>query len=179
MGKFSFIPALPFLVVIACHRPEPPQTATVANAGTLDTTAFSVKNPVRMVRGQVLYVPIYSNIPYKPGDNSYNLSGFVAIHNTDFTHSINVNHVYFLDNDGKLVRDFLHNDTCVLAPLAATNFYVPEKDQSGVGANFIIEWTAEVPVNEPLIESIMVSLSTGHGVSFLSQGKVVRENSEK
>lgn len=176
MRKSAFILVQLILSAFACHRPEPSQTPGMTGTGTIDTTVFTVKNAAKKVRGQVLYVPIYSNIPYKPGDNSYNLSGFVAIHNTDFTRSIRVNHVYFLDNDGKLVRDFLQNDTCILAPLAATNFYIPEKDQSGVGANFIVEWTAEEPVSEPLIESIMVSLSTGHGVSFISVGKVVRED---
>jgi hypothetical protein len=176
MRKLPAIPVLLILVAVACNSPEPSRIPVLTNVGTIDTTTFTVKNPVKKVRGQVLYVPIYSNIPYKPGDNSYNLSGFVAIHNTDFTHPIRITHVYFMNNDGKLVKDFLQEDIRVLAPLAATNFYIPEKDQSGLGANFVIEWSADVPVNEPLIESIMVNLSSGHGVSFLSEGKVVRED---
>jgi hypothetical protein len=173
--KYLFHITLLFLISTgSCRKPVPPDAPEAGVASVFDTAALSVKNPVSLVRGQVLYVPLYSNIPYKPGDNSYNLSGFVAIHNTDFTHAIRVNHVYFFDNDGRLVRDFLKDSSFLLAPMAATNFYIPEKDQSGVGANFVVEWTADTSVSEPLVESIMVSLSTGHGVSFVSRGKVVR-----
>jgi len=44
-----------------------------------------------------------------------------------------------------------------------------------VGANFILEWMADSAVNEPLVETIMVSLTSGQGVSFLSEGKILNE----
>lgn len=59
--------------------------------------------------------------------------------------------------------------------LGAVNFFVPEKDQSGTGANFIIEWVSDSAVNEPLIESVMIGLTGAHGVSFRSTGKIVRK----
>jgi hypothetical protein len=137
--------------------------------------SLTIKDAVKLVKGQVLYLPIYSNIPYHEGDNSYNLSAFVAVHNTDLYHDIWLTHVYYFDNDGRMVKDFLQGTPRVLKPLGATNFYIPEKDKSGLGANFILEWISDTLVNEPLIESIMVSLTSGQGVSFLSQGKVIRE----
>ena len=36
----------------------------------------------RKLRGQVLYMPIYSNIPYQEKQD-FDLSAFLAIHNTD------------------------------------------------------------------------------------------------
>ena len=36
----------------------------------------------RKLRGQVLYMPIYSNIPYQE-TRDFDLSAFLAIHNTD------------------------------------------------------------------------------------------------
>jgi len=38
-----------------------------------------------------------------------------------------------------------------------------------------VEWVADQPVNEPLIESIMKDLAGNVGLSFLSQGRVIRE----
>jgi len=129
---------------------------------------------VKKVRGQVLYLPVYSNIPYlKPG-KQFDLSAFVAIHNTDFTHPIKITKVLYFDNDGKLVENYLSKDS-VVGPLGATNFFVPERDQSGTGANFILEWVSDTLINEPLIESVSVGLSNGQGVSFLSSGKILRE----
>lgn len=54
-------------------------------------------------------------------------------------------------------------------------FTVPQKDKSGAGANFLVEGVADQPVNEPLIESIMKDLAGNVGLSFLSQGRVIRE----
>jgi len=85
-----------------------------------------------------------------------------------------ITRILFFDNDGKLVRNYLSNDL-TLQPLGATNFQVPEKDQSGTGANFIVEWISDSLINEPLIESVMIGLTNGQGVSFLSPGKIVRE----
>jgi len=120
-------------------------------------------------------LPIYSNIPYVEHDRKFDLSAFVAIHNTDFKNSIKIIKVLFFDNDGKLVENYLSKEA-IIHPLGATNFFVPERDQSGTGANFIIEWVSDSLVNEPLIESVSVGLSNGQGVSFLSNGKILRES---
>ena len=129
---------------------------------------------IKKVRGQVLYLPVYSNIPYQEKNRIFDLSAFIAVHNTDFTKSMKITKVLYFNNDGKLVRSYLDKDS-VLNPLGATNFFVPEIDKSGTGANFIIEWQADTLVNEPLVESVMIGLTSGQGVSFLSTGKVLRE----
>jgi hypothetical protein len=72
------------------------------------------------------------------------------------------------------VKEFIDADH-PLAQLAATNYYIPQSDTSGTGANFLVEWMADVPVNEPLIESVMLNLEGNKGISFLSKGKVIRE----
>jgi len=129
---------------------------------------------IKKVRGQVLYLPVYSNIPYQEKNRIFDLSAFIAIHNTDFTKTVKITKVLYFNNDGKFVRSYLDKDS-VLNPLGATNFFVPEIDKSGTGANFIIEWQADTLVNEPLVESVMIGLTSGQGVSFLSNGKVLRE----
>ena len=128
---------------------------------------------VRKVRGQVLYLPIYSNIPYLEKRN-YDLSAFLAVHNTDLKHQIKITKVMLFNTDGRVVKDFISEDR-LLKPFATEIFEVPKKDQSGTGANFLVEWMADQPVNEPLIESIMKDLSGNIGLAFLSLGKVIRE----
>lgn len=132
------------------------------------------KNSIKKIRGQVLYLPIYSNIPYYGDFKKIDLSAFIAIHNTDIKYPITITKVLYFNNDGKLVANYLQKDTTI-HPFGATNFYVPTRDQSGTGANFLIEWVSDSLVNEPLIESVMIGLATGQGVSFLSTGKVLRE----
>ncbi|MEI6313640.1 MAG: DUF3124 domain-containing protein [Syntrophus sp. (in: bacteria)] len=128
---------------------------------------------INKVRGQVLYVPIYSNIPDKD-NKKFDLSAFLVIHNTDIQKQIKITKVLYFNNDGKLVKEFLAAEHS-LAPLAAMNFYIPQSDTSGTGANFLVEWMADTPVSEPLIESVMLNLEGNRGISFLSKGKVIRE----
>lgn len=145
----------------------------------LQPTAFNpdtMKIPdtgVRKIRGQVLYMPVYSNIPYGEKEH-YGLSAFLAIHNTDMHHPINLNKVMLFDTTGRAVRTFLTSDR-QLAPFATAIFTTQQKDPSGTGANFLVEWTADQPVNEPLAESVMKDVYGDRGVSFLSTGRVIRE----
>lgn len=164
------------LFMFACNpkelNKELPQIHTNFDFNTL---LVKENNGIAKVRGQVLYLPIYSNVPYLEHGRSHDLSAFVAIHNTDLQHTMTITKVLFFDNDGKIVSSYLSKDS-VLQPLGATNFFVPEKDKSGTGANFIVEWVADTLINEPLIESVMLSLTSGQGLSFSSKGRIIRES---
>lgn len=131
--------------------------------------------PVKQVYGQLLYLPVYSNVPYHIDTIKFDMSAFIAIHNTDFTTPIVLSKVLYFDQEGKLVGDYLTSGNITIEPLATRDFYVPYEDQSGTGANFLVEWTADTLVNEPLIESITTSLKPNNTVAILSPGKVIRE----
>lgn len=164
-----------FLILISCKEKEPIQISHQEHT-KFDTNNLLIKEDsgTKKVQGQVLYMPVYSNIPSPEMRENYNMSAFLAIHNTDFINFIKVTKVLFFDNDGKLISTFLKNDT-VLNPLGALSYYIPQSNQNGTGANFIVEWVADTLVTEPLIESVMVGFTNGQGVSFISQGKVIRE----
>lgn len=162
------------VAVLSCNK-TPEMMDEAVNRSAFNPSVLKINNAARQVKGQTLYLPVYSNIPYYEGKSFYGLSAFVAVHNTDLKNSIRIVSVYYLDNDGNLVKDFLNGEEKIIKPLATTNFFVPESDRSGVGANFIVEWMSDSLVNEPLIESLMVSLTSGQGVSFLSKGKVINE----
>jgi len=127
----------------------------------------------RKLKGQVLYMPIYSNIPseYK---EPRSLNGFIAIHNTDLKNQIKITKVDFFNTEGKLRQSFVTNEQ-QLPPLATAIFTISREDQSGIGANFIVEWIAEQSVNIPLVETVMTDQSGTLGLSFLSSGRIIRE----
>ena len=163
------------LNLTACsERPNIISNQTAHTKFDSNTMLIKENNSMKKVRGQALYLPIYSNIPYFEHGRKFDLSAFIAIHNTDFNQTMKIIKVLFFDNEGKLVSNYLPKDT-ILQPLGAINFFVPEKDQSGTGANFIVEWVSDTLINEPLIESVMIGLTSGQGVSFLSTGKIIRE----
>lgn len=168
---------LGILLMVSCRQP-PDDAEMYAN---LKGTAFSpdslhIKQAGgKCLHGQVLYLPVYSSIPKGEYHGYYDLSAFLAIHNTDMKNKIRITRVYYFNNEGQLVRNYL-KEVQTLNPLAATSFFVPIRDKSGTGSNFLVEWMADSLVNEPLVESVMLNLASGQGVSFISQGKVIRES---
>lgn len=139
------------------------------------STLFVKQSDKNEVKGQVLYLPVYSNIPMNIDSPEFDMSAFVAVHNTDLYDDISLRKVLFFNSDGKLVYDFMKGDTIKLAPLATKDFYIPYEDKSGTGANFIVEWTSDSLVAEPLIEAVTISLKPNQSVAVMSQGRVIRE----
>jgi hypothetical protein len=162
------------LLLVSCSRQIPPAPAETATSFDPKSLTIKENSGTKRIHGQVLYLPVYSNIPTHPKKNNYDLSAFIAIHNTDLYNPIKITRVLYFNNDGKLVHNYLKQDT-ILNPLAATNFFVSEIDKSGTGANFIVEWKSDSLVYEPLIESVMIGLTNGEGLSYLSNGRVIRE----
>lgn len=174
IGFVIFLSALLLFAFASCKKNKVVTENKITEKFEAGILNIHDNQSVKKLHGQVLYLPVYSNIPYFEKGRKFDLSAFVAVHNTDFSYPIRITKVHFFDNDGNLVSNYLPKDT-LLKPLATIDFFVPERDQSGTGANFILEWVSDSLVNEPLIESVIVGLSSGQGVSFLSTGKIVRE----
>jgi len=132
-------------------------------------------SPIKKVSGQLLYLPVYSNMPYQIDTVKFDMSAFVAIHNTDLFSQIFLTKVLYFNQNGKLVDDFLKKGKIALNPLATKDFYIPYEDQSGTGANFLVEWVADTLVNEPLFEAVTLCLKPNNSVAVLSQGKILSE----
>jgi hypothetical protein len=173
LKRFLLILSVSAFLVSCSEGNAPPSTSKPDKTFQADSLTIKDADSVKKVRGQVLYVPIYSNIPCR-ADRLYDLSAFIAIHNTDVHNSIRITKVLYFNNDGKLVSDFLKSEIS-LGPMGATNFHIPKQDKSGTGANFLVEWRSDTTVSEPLIESVMMDCETHKGISFLSKGKVIRE----
>lgn len=130
---------------------------------------------LRIVTGQMVYVPAYSEVFYGSEGLNMELAVTLAIHNTDLDSPIIIQSVRYYDTDGNVVRDYI-SEPVEVSPLATTGFLVEDSDRSGGwGANFIVEWVAEEPVYEPLIEAIMVSTRGTQGISMISIGRVISQ----
>lgn len=131
---------------------------------------------LQIVTGQRIYVPAYSEIFYGQGNLYMELAVTLAIHNTDLDAPIIIQSVRYYDTNGQQVRDYI-SDPVEVPPLATTGFLLEgESGSGGWGANFIVEWGAEEPVYEPIIEAIMVSTRGTHGLSMISPGRVLSQN---
>lgn len=150
---------------------SPPDEAPPDNAG--DPVAAAGDTSAAPADSGVVYVADYSHIYHGSDRSRYALTTTLSIRNTDPDRSITVTSVRYYHTDGELDRRFLEEPRR-LGPLGTIEFVVAEHDTSGgSGANFIVEWSAERPVSEPLIESVMISTRLGQGVSFTSRGRPI------
>lgn len=148
-------------------------------AGSVPSTSPSRERveirDLAVTSGQTVYVPAYSEVPFAPGRNLA-LNVTLAIHNTDLTHPIFITSVRYHGADGRLIDEYAP-EPLRLAPLATAEIMVENGRQTGggIGTNFIVEWVAEEPVYEPIVEAIMLNASGNQGISFISPGRVVSQ----
>lgn len=147
--------------------------ATGGEATAAVTPAVVVQD-LDIVSGQTIYVPAYSEVPFTGGGRRLELTVTLAVHNTDLNHPIVLTSIRYYASDGQLAREYLAQPQ-ELGPLAATEFVVEPERGRGVGTNFIVEWVAEEPVYEPVVEALMLNATGNQAVSFISPGRVLSQ----
>lgn len=131
-------------------------------------------------KGQVLYLPVYSHMLYgnlgKSGKAStVLLSTLVSIRNTDPRRPLRILSAKYFDTQGKLLGERVPNGA-VIPPLGTLELFVELNDASGgSGANFIIKWDADQPVNPPLVEALHANMDGGKAVIFMTQSVPIAE----
>ncbi len=134
----------------------------------------SAQEPRPLSRGQSLFLPIYSHMLYgnlgKSGKASYVLlSALVSIRNVDPKRSLRILSARYYDTHGKLLGERLPSPV-VLPPLGTQELFVELNDASGgSGANFVVRWEAEAPMNPPSIEALHANMDGGKAVIFTTQ----------
>jgi hypothetical protein len=132
-----------------------------------------------LTSGQVIYVPAYSHIYVGSSERPFLLAVTLSIRNIDPNRRITIAVVTYHASQGRQIKQYL-DAPVILNPLESLRFVVPENDSSGgSGANFIVEWISERPVNPPIIESINIGSKSGQGISFTSRGRVLITSKKK
>jgi hypothetical protein len=132
------------------------------------------------IKGQALYLPIYSHMLYgnmgKSGKaSSVLLSALVSIRNTDSKRSLRVLSAKYFDTHGKLLGERVPTPV-LLPPLGTMELFVELNDASGgSGANFVVKWEADSPINPPLVDALHANMDGGKAVIFMTQSVPVFE----
>jgi hypothetical protein len=106
--------------------------------GFVKSTLKRVSGIVEISQGQIIYIPVYSHA-YHGNGQKYLLAITLSIQNTSLSHPIVIRSVRYYNSGGKLVKEYTQGNL-KLAPLASTEFFIPEQDETGgSGANFIVE----------------------------------------
>lgn len=125
--------------------------------------------------GQTVYVPAYSHIYHGNRAAELLLSITLSIRNIDQDNPITISAVDYYETQGKLLKHFL-NAPVTLGPLGSERYIIQQNDSSGgSGANFIVVWQAEKPINPPIIETVMIGTQSQLGISFTSRGQALQK----
>jgi hypothetical protein len=126
--------------------------------------------PIEIVPGRTVYVPAYTGIRYYDEGKIYPLAVTLSVRNRDPERVVIIERVDFFGSEGQFVDRYL-TEPYRIEPMATAEFFVPERDmRGGSGANFIVTWSSNGPVHEPLIESVMIGTSGTQGISFTASG---------
>ena len=159
--------------LLSCSTSEKPlNSKAVERAGGKYISKTDIENMAKFA-GQRIYVPVYAHI-YHGDDMVFDLTTTLSIRNSDSKHPIYITSARYYNTPGSLIRDFLESPV-LLPPMATLDFIVSERERTGgSGANFIVEWFSTNQVSEPIVESVMIGTSGQQGISFISEGKVVK-----
>ena len=143
-------------------------------------TAANAQEVRALSAGQTIYLPIYSHMLYgnvgKSGKASQVLlSALVSIRNTDGRRPLRILSARYYDTHGKLLGERVPAPVAI-PPYGTLELFVELNDASGgSGANFIVKWDAEAPVNPPLIEALHANMDGGKAVIFMTQSVPIND----
>lgn len=129
-------------------------------------------------KGQHLYLPIYSHVWH--GDRDHKgvpqkslVSVLVSIRNTDLTRPIRVTSARYYDTHGKLLAEYVAPPKTI-GPLGTQELYVERKENAGgSGANFVVVWQSDAPVNPPIVEAVHADIQGHRTLSFITGARVI------
>ncbi len=152
---------LALLIALSTHS----QTAMAENAYPLSP-------------GQAVYVPAYSHIYIGDREHPFYLTVTLSIRNIDLHTPLTLSAADYYDSNGKVVRQYV-TAPVTLGPFSSIRFLVNESDKAGgSGASFLVRWSASRPINQPIIESVMIGTKSQQGISFTSRGQAIDENTK-
>ena len=128
--------------------------------------------------GQLLYLPIYSHVWHGEVDRKGQptktlVSISVSIRNTDPAKSIRITSAQYYDTDGKRLKEYLPSPRTI-GPMGTYEIFVPRSDDTGgSGANFVISWKADTPVNAPIVEGFHANLPVGRSIAFTTWARPI------
>lgn len=166
------------LTALAAGCAEAPQPAPDAPASPApaETAADSLGRSLDGAEaGQLVYVPAYSHVFSGDGERDLLLTATLSVRNADPARPIRLAGVRYVGSAGQTIRSYVDAPQ-TLGPLATASFVVAENDRAGgVGASFLVEWTADGAPVPPVVQAVMISTAGQQGISFVTEGRVIAE----
>jgi len=138
---------------------------------SLFQASLAESHPATSQVRRTVYVPAYPTIRIMSGRSRIDLATTLSIHNTSRDKPLLLERVDYHDTDGELIQAYL-DQPVALKPLGTIEMFVARGDRrAGAGANFVVDWAAEGPISEPVIEAVMIGTQGNATYSFVSLGR--------
>jgi hypothetical protein len=127
--------------------------------------------------GQLLYVPVYSEIYSIGHHRTERLSSTLSIRNVNLDGEFYITRLEYYDTEGNVLKEIKTAELPIKVNSLETKNHVIAlyDDKGGVGANFILEWRSSKPIVAPMVETIMISTESNWGLSFTATSKTLKE----
>lgn len=174
--KNNIIYLLGFLLIIAaaCNSNNP----NITKSGEDEFTSLELDRALKKNEKKFehfYYVPIYSDIYLNKTNQNSLLAATLSIRNTSFNDSLFVSLIDYYNTEGELVRNYI-DQPILLTPMATVNYVIEKEDTSGgPGANFIIKCSSDKENLKPLIQAVMVGVSSNKGYAFSTDAYEIYE----
>jgi hypothetical protein len=120
-----------------------------------------------------IYVPTHSSIRAGDGRTRIDLAVTLSIHNASETRPLALTRIDYFDGAGRLVQNYLAAPVLV-RPFGTVEIFVAKADvRGGTGSNFLIGWSADGDIAEPVVEAVMIGDFADQSYSFVSNGRRV------
>lgn len=154
-------------------------SAMLVAAAALYSASATAADVLPLSGGQTLYLPIYSHIWH--GDRviqgKYPLksavSALVSIRNTSLKTPIRVVSARYFSTEGKLLKQFIASPATI-APMGTYELFVEKQEaEGGSGANFIVQWQADVATNPPVVEAVHADIKGHQTFTFVTTARPI------
>lgn len=138
----------------------------------------------QLTAGQTLYLPIYSflwhgNIAKGGVPSRTPISTLVSIRNTDPKQSIRLVSARYYDTVGNLLSEYVATPR-IIGAMGTSELYIEKQETAGgSGANFLIVWQAESPVNPPVVEAVHADIQGNRTLAFVTVARPVHPTRTK
>ena len=106
-------------------------------------------------------------------DRPIRLPAMLDARNTDAARPIRITSAQYFDTDGRKLREYVPTAKTI-GPMGTYELFIPRSDDSGgSGANFVIEWKADAPVNPPVVEGLHAHLPSGRSIAFITSARPI------
>ncbi len=65
----------------------------------------------------------------------------------------------------------------LIGPMGTYELFIPRSDDTGgSGANFVIAWRSDTPVNPPIVEGVHANLPAGRSIAFITSARPIHRD---